>query len=149
MSKVFGVFGSIGHGLEKAVIAIAHGIGFFIHHPDQVFTDLLVAAVHIGFSDDHILHAVAAADTALKTYIEGHQEGWTAATVQALQHEFVVSTLMSKFGFAGPIAQTLTTIVSKLYATGSSKLLGLVDAAIKHAEAAAGLQQPAAPPATT
>lgn len=149
MGKVFGIFGTIGHGLAHAVTAIAHGIGFFIHHPDQVFTDLLVAAVHIGFSDDHILHAVAAADTALKTYVEGHQEAWTSATVQVLQHEFVVSTLMERFGLAAPIAHTLTTIVSKLYATGSHKLLALVDTAIAHAEAAAGLQQPAAPPATT
>lgn len=139
MNKVFGIFGMIGHGLATGIAAVAHGIGFFIHHPDAVFTKLLEAAVHIGFSDEHILHAVAAADTALKTYIEGHQTGWTTDVVATLQHEFVASSLVERFGLAAPLAHTLTVIVSKLFSTGSAKLEGLLDAALQHAETAAKL----------
>lgn len=142
MGKVFGVFGAIGHGLKVAAVSTWHLIEMIGHDVDVIFVDTLRAAQVLGYDKEHILMAVAHAEDALKLYVEGHQAGWTAETVQVLQHEFVVSSLMEKLGLSGPIAHTLTTIVSKLYASGSTKIEGLIAAAVAHAEAAAGLTPP-------
>lgn len=139
MGKVFGVFGMIGHGLKVGALATWHLIEVIGHDADVIFIDTLKAAQVLGYDKEHILTAVSHAEDALRMYVENHEAGWTAATVQTLQHQFVTDSLIEKLGLSAPLAHTLTTIVSKLYSAGSPKMLSLIDAAVKFAEEKAGL----------
>lgn len=136
MNRVFGVFRWIGHEIGQ----LPHLIAVLGHDVDVIFIDLLKGALAMGFTQDHIYHAVEQAKTALETYVEGKEASWTATTVATLQHEFVASSLVEKFGLQPALSHTLTSIVSRLFQTGSSKLDGLIDAAVAHGEAAAGLK---------
>jgi hypothetical protein len=139
MANLFGVFRTIGHDIEVGAVKVWHLIEVLGHDVDVVFIDTLKALQVLGFTRDQIDHALLQAEQALVMYVEGQQATWSANTVATLQHEFVASSLVEQLGLSAPLAQTLTTIVSKLYATGSSKLEGLIDGARLRAEAAAGL----------
>ncbi len=144
MGKVFGIFGTIGHGLIVGVRAIASAIGEVIHHPDVIAAKLVESLVHLGFSDEHILTAVQKADVAVKTYIEGKEPGWTADTVAVLQHQYVVDSVIERFpGLAVPFAHALTVTVSKLYSLGGHVVEGLLDKAVAYEQARAAVRPPA------
>lgn len=146
MGKVFGIFGTLAHGLAVGIKAVASAISEVVHHPDVIAAKLVESLVHLGFSDEHILTAIERADTAVKTYIEGHEPGWDAATVAVLQHQFVVDSLIARFpSLAVPVAQTLTTVVSKLFALGGSVVEGLLDKAVAYEQARIAAETPTAP----
>jgi len=139
MNAVFGVFGKIGHALKVGAVDAWHVIEVIGHDADVLFIDTLKAAQLLGFSKTDLLHAVGKAAQSLTMYVDGKEPGWTQDVVQTLQHEFVTSSLVEQLGMQAPVANTLSVIVSKLFAAGSSKLDALVAAGTAHIEAQAGL----------
>lgn len=134
MNKIFGVFRWIGHEVAQ----LPHLIAVIGHDVDVIFLDVIKGLVALGFTPDHIHYAVLQAKTALETYVEGKEPEWTATTVATLQHEFVASSLVQKFGLQDKLAHALTVGVSRLFQLGSSKLNGLIESAAAAADAAAG-----------
>lgn len=137
----FGIFGTIVKDIEVGAVKAWHVIELVGHDADVLFIDTLKAAQLLGIDKAHLLAAVERAKVATETYVEGKLPQWTAETVAVLQHEFVASSLVQKFGLAPAIATTITTIVSKLFASGSSKLVALIEEAVKVAEVQSGIVQ--------
>jgi hypothetical protein len=137
--NVFGIFRAIPHAIKVGVVKAWHVIEIIGHDADVLFVDTLKAAQLLGYDKEHILEAVHHAEQSLNMYIEGKQADWTQETVATLQHAFVKNSLIEKLGLSAPVASMLTTIVSKLYATGSKHLQTLVQEAANLAAEKAGL----------
>lgn len=133
------ILGLLGHDIKVGVLAVEHGLVALLHDAEAVFHVTLDVAKALGFSNDQILSTVAHYEQAAVTYVEGRLPEWDARTVAVLQNEFVKSSLIEKLGLGPAAAQLLTSLVGRLYATGSAKLPALVDLAVRAAESAAGL----------
>lgn len=136
------VLGLIGHDLKVVGSKVVSVVKTLLHDADAIFHVTLDCAKALGFSDDQILATVKHYEEAGVAYVEGKIPEWDAKTVAYLQNAFVKDSLVEKLGMGHAASQLLTSLVGRLYASGSSKLPSLVDAAVRAVEASVGLGKP-------
>ena len=137
----FGFFGVIVKDVEAVAVKTWHVIELIGKDADVLFLDTIKAAELLGIDKAHLLTGVERAKVAVEQYTAEKFPTLEATAIAQLQHEFVSMSLVQKFGLQKHASDLVTTIVSKLFASGSSKLQGLIDTAVKAAESQAGLTQ--------
>lgn len=144
---LFGFFGTVIKKVELVGEDIWHVAEVIVHDADLLFIDTMKAAQLLGITKAQLYTAVERAKVATETYTQEAFPHLEAAALAQLQHEFVSSSLVQKFGLAGPVGSLITSIVSKLFASESDKLPALIGQAVTFIEGQTGLTPPMPAPA--